>query len=143
MAYRIKIWYSTSDSFNTEDASDLLEMKWNNIDVAKANLKSIKDHYICYLVDKKPEGKKSGLFKSLSPEQKLMYDMKAQQPWYSILSYDNCYHHTLILKTDDGKDWQISPFWIGYFEDLKEGCVVTDTEDLDLYFHIDNLLKWR
>lgn len=131
--FKIKIWYSTGDSFNTEDTTGILEMSWENFEVAKANLKRIKEHYICYKVDTEYYGKKSAFFNQLSPEDKLMYDTRKQQDWYREV--DNNYHYTIVLKTDAGTDWVISPFWIGYFENLSEGRIVTD--DSETNFKLD------
>ena len=133
MKHKIKIWYSTGNSFGSEDTSTVLEMEWNNMDVAKANLRRIKEHYICYTVDNDYSGKKGWYFKELSPENKLMYDTKEQQDWYHKSKY-NSYYHSLVLKTDDGKDWQISPSWIGYFESLKEGKIIFDDADTHFEF---------
>lgn len=135
MKHKIKVWYKTGNSFGSENAEDFLEMEWENIDVAKANLKRIKEHYICYKVDEDYNGKKGQFFKSLSPEYKLMYDTKQQQDWYSDTYGD--YHYTLVLKADNGNDWNITPFWVGYFERLNEAGIVS--EDSDTHFKFDDL----
>lgn len=41
--YRIKISYSTGNSFGSEDTWDYLELTWKNLDVAKENLQRIKE----------------------------------------------------------------------------------------------------
>jgi hypothetical protein len=84
-------------------------------------------------VDNDYSGKKGWYFKELSPENKLMYDTKEQQDWYHESKY-NSYYRSLVLKTDDGKDWQISPSWIGYFESLKEGKIISDDADTHFEF---------
>lgn len=49
MAYKIKIDYQTGDSFDTYDTSTLLDGEWNNLEVAKENLKRIQLHYEFFL----------------------------------------------------------------------------------------------
>ena len=44
--YKILIKYNSGDSFNRyDDLEKCLEPKWANIEIAKENLKRIKDHY--------------------------------------------------------------------------------------------------
>jgi len=43
--YKIKISYSTGDSLHNYDTEDTLEISWNDLNVAKQNLKFIKEHY--------------------------------------------------------------------------------------------------
>lgn len=47
--YKIKYTYNTGDSFHTEEGLEsFLEFSWENIEVAKANLNRIKEHYKLY-----------------------------------------------------------------------------------------------
>lgn len=47
--YRIKYTYDTGDSFRTESGVEsTLEFSWKNIEIAKANLTRIKEHYELY-----------------------------------------------------------------------------------------------
>lgn len=135
MAYKIKIFYSTGNSFGSEDVTDELELTWENLDVAKANIKRIQEHYICYNVDSSSGGKKSHEYNNLSPEHKHMYDMREHQDWYykGDRSYDN-YHYSIILKADNGNDYQISTFWVGYFETLYEVEIIADKSDMKIKF---------
>lgn len=38
MTYKIKIYYRTGDSYNSNEYTDNLEFEWTNIDIAKDNL---------------------------------------------------------------------------------------------------------
>jgi hypothetical protein len=134
MKYKIKLWYSTGDSHGSEDTSGVLEMEWANLDIAKENLRRIKEHYICYKVDSCYSGKKGYYFNILSPEHKLMYNTKEQKDWYIIEKFWKTYHHSIVLKTDNGDPWQISPFWVGYFENLKEGKIISEGDDTHFEF---------
>lgn len=46
--YKIKISYCTGNSFGSEDTEDLVELDWDNLDIAKENLQYIKEHYKQY-----------------------------------------------------------------------------------------------
>ena len=46
--YRIKISYSTGNSFGSDDTWDYLELTWKDLDIAKENLQRIKEHYTLY-----------------------------------------------------------------------------------------------
>jgi hypothetical protein len=134
MKHKIKIWYTTGDSFGSQDRDEILEMEWDNLDVAKANLKRIKEHYICYKVDNDFSGKKGYYYKSLSPEDKLIYDTKKTRDWYSTPENWDNYHYSICLKADNGNDWIISPFWVGYFETLNSAHIISDDNDMNISF---------
>ena len=134
MKHKIKIWYTTGDSFGSQDRDEILEMEWDNLDIAKANLKRIKEHYIRYKVDNDFYGKKGYYYKSLSPEDKLIYDTKKTRDWYSTPEGWDNYHYSICLKADNGNDWIISPFWVGYFETLNSAQIISDDNDMSISF---------
>lgn len=139
MKHQIKIFYTTGDSFHSEDTSNILELDWDNLDVAKENLKRIKEHYICYKVDTDYGGKNGWFYKSLSPEEKLMYDKRTEQSWYCTYNgygsnSKDGYHYSVKLKTDNGNDFQISSFWIGYFEHLNSAEIISKDNDMKISF---------
>ncbi len=43
--YKIKLYYSTGNSYMSEDVYDYLELTWKNLNIAKENLQRIKEHY--------------------------------------------------------------------------------------------------
>lgn len=138
LKHQIKIHYTTGNSFGSEDTSGILELDWNNLDVAKENLKRIKEHYMCYKVDNDYSGKKGYYFSSLTPEEKLIYDTRKDQRWYHETKFfsnsNDSYHYSIVLVTDDGNDFQISPFWIGYFERLNWAEIISDDNDMKISF---------
>ena len=135
MKYLIKVHYTTGDSYDNYETSDVLELTWNNIEVAKANLKRIQEHYMCYRVDNDYSGKNGTYFHyMMNPDQKLMYDLRTQQDWYVESPNGQAYHHSIILKADNGNDWRISPFWVGYFETLREVEIIIDQNDMKISF---------
>ena len=44
MIYQIKVDYETGDSFHTEETYTVLPYKWETLDLAKLNLKRIKEY---------------------------------------------------------------------------------------------------
>ena len=130
MAYKIKISYTTGNSLDSEKATDLLELTWENLDVAKANLKRIRQHYLFYMVDD-TGGKNSYWFNSMTPEEKIMYEQREQLDWYCK---GKNFHYSIILKTDYGNNYQISPFWVGYFEILHSAEIIVDQSDMKIEF---------
>ena len=135
MMYKIQLYYATGDSFESENVNKEIELSWENLDIAKENLKRIKEHYICYLVDQEYSGKKSRYFNSLTDEQKLMYDLRTQQPWYPYPNEKNApYHYSIKLIADNGNVFQISTFWCGYFEHLYSAEIITDNSEMKITF---------
>lgn len=151
--YRIKISYSTGNSFGSEETSDYLEMTWQNIDIAKENLQHIKEHYDMYRninsrsnlttqewlrinKDKDWFVNKPKLFCTSSNRA---IDIKYKKnscieegihKGYYEYRIDEDYDTCLILKTDNGKKIQMSAFWCGYFEKLH--CAEIELKDNDM-----------
>jgi hypothetical protein len=134
MKYLIKIQYTTGNSYKSYETSDVLELSWSDLTVAKANLKRIQEHYICYRVDKDYKGRDGSYFKYLTPDQKLMYDLRKQQDWCVGNTNKFEYHDAIKLYTDNGNVWQISTFWIGYFETLNEIEIIVDPKEMKISF---------
>ena len=132
MIYKIKLWYTTGDSYSTHKTSEVLELTWSNLDIAKENLRRIKEHYICYNVDSSYGGVNSSYYKCLSPEDKLIYDTRTTKEWYTVDKDLKHFTYMISLKADNGNPWVIHTFWIGYFETLNKGMIIS--EDRDTYF---------
>jgi hypothetical protein len=150
--YKIKISYSTGDSLHNYDTEDTLEISWNDLNVAKQNLKFIKEHYDMY-------ENITGWNKKTKEE---CYEQNKDKEWFvyeKILLYNECKidekdkhkydktklryapddflaQHCIKLKTDDENIFQMLCFWTGYFEQLKEAEIVMD-EDEDMKFTIN------
>ena len=147
MKYKIKINYSTGNSFGSEDMESYVELSWDNIDVAKENLKFIKEHYNQY------KELTSYSFRNNRTDKEIILENKDKE-WFVykpklISKLNNCaieekhkkivgegnweyipdiYHaqYCLSFKTDDGKKMQISAFWCGYFEHLYSAEIEVD-----------------
>lgn len=153
--YKIKIDYSTGNSFGSEDTYSHLEMEWENIDVVQANLKRIEEHYKMYqelsrygLNKRKREDiekdninkdwfvnnpKLFGInkLKQLVPTEekhKHLFESTVYRP--DVYYYEHC----IKLKTDAGNDWQISAFWVGYFEHLNSAEIEIDDKSMKITF---------
>ena len=156
MKYRIKYNYDTGDSFSQSlDNSDLLEMVWEDLEVAKKNLQRIKDHYSQY---KKlnsrsfREGKEEILeankdkdwfvrkdrifvFEKDTPSYCWSVDKKDVKKCkekdlgirygFDESDAENC----IILYSDAGKPWQLWAPWCGYFETLNYAEIVPEEEE--------------
>lgn len=105
--YKIKIRYKTGDSFHNEDAEMFLEYEWTNLDSAKKSLKHIKNHYEFYQdnsnIWEKPKGK--------------LPDGVSWNNEYRLIMLD--------LVDDNGKIYNYSSFWTGYFETLYSAIIET------------------
>jgi hypothetical protein len=111
MSYQIEYNYDTGDSFGTQTGLiGILELGWESLEVAKQNLQRIKEHYQWYSRKKGWRNEK--------------VEDPTDKDWYSQ-KYDFC----IILKTDDGNDWQISAPWCGYFESLNEARIISKVDD--------------
>lgn len=115
--YTIKIEYTTGNSFNSERLSENLEFEWQNIEMAKANLKRIKNHYEFYMEYNNTHKK---------PDVTLLEGVIWNDKYRSIC---------LELINDERKPFSFGNFWTGYFETLHsiEVVAVVD-EDMKIEF---------
>ncbi len=124
MGYRIKYNYQTGDSERTNTHEELLEATWENLDVSKANLKRIGEHYKWYEYVEEPR----------------WADTVIPRPeWYPVNSpeeerYRSSFHHSIILKMDNGEDWRFQCPWCGYFESLNSAEIIIDQSDMKIEF---------
>lgn len=139
--YRIKIDYSTGNSFGSSDTSDYLELEWDELDIAKENLKAIKEHYkfknkitqeICKYFENNFWFVKEYQLYSISKNQAIEENKKHKYPNDTEYRYDMYYVKQCInLKADNGNLMRISCFWIGYFENLIGAKIEIDESDLE------------
>lgn len=107
MIYQIKLYYTTGDSYQTYDTSDILDMHWENLNVVTENLNRIKEHND-YLRNLKSYFKQKDLVKPA---------------WFKVNDkFGESYSVNLL--TDDRKEFTIFTFWIGYFQHLQYGEVI-------------------
>lgn len=101
MKYQIQYSYSTGDSFGNEDRTSILELSWNNLDVAKKNLKAIKEHYKMY---KEIESLNSWSNKSGNTNQDVLE--KYKDNWWFVNKRDKLFVKNRPNNTYDG-GWTI------------------------------------
>lgn len=131
MKYKIKYDYQTGDSFGSSDETGFLELTWTNLDVAKANLNRIKEHYDQYKL-------LESYIKRAEPQTVLSEN--SSKDWFVSEGkkkdqFDEYYStHCLILYTDDGKQFQLHAPWCGYFEGLHSAEIIVDPSDMKIEF---------
>lgn len=146
--YQIQYLYQTGDSFGSHDADGILELEWENLDVAKANLKRIKEHYEMYRrmnsyyekLDKFQLTQENASKDWLAKEVKLgAYDHGQferaidkqnitlfEDRGFEVKEFfdptiaENC----IVLYTDKGKPFQFWCPWCGYFETLHTAKII-------------------
>jgi len=121
MKYTIKIHYVTGDSFGSHETTNTVELEWENLDVAKENLQRIKEHYEYYshINEMSLESHKRGY---IEKKHKFIESVKEKDWFVEQKYYDST--NSLKLKTDNGKDFLLNAFWIGYFERLKGAEII-------------------
>jgi len=120
ITYKIKIEYSTGDSFDTYDEVDVLEFNFKNVETAIENINRISQHYHMYR-------DLNGYFSSKSRDRIL--EENKSKPWFNSNS-----ERSIYLLLDDGKNVCISAFWCGYFERLNNVEVIIDNSSLKIEF---------
>lgn len=161
MKYKILYNYDTGDSFHNDyGLEEYLELEFNDIEVAKQNLKRIEEHYKQYKecngyslkkrndqdIFKENLGKdwfvkvtrpcilkKDGKFDRVIDEKDIQRFIEAG---YEIGQYIDEYYanHCIILYADNGNPMQIHCPWCGYFESLNSVEIVEDKSDRKVYF---------
>lgn len=124
--YQIKISYQTGDSFSTEDDEKILEYQWNNLEIVRENLQRIKAHYEWYNSTSNDRDQK---WKKTVPK---FCAPHTSSKWGASSKYD----YSILLLADNGKsEYQLYPFWVGYFESLHCVEIVIDSSKDKIYFH--------
>lgn len=117
--YKIKVYYETGDSESSSNISDIVEIDWNDLDIAKENLKRIKEHYLWYKEINRYRQHKS-----------LEY---SEPEWHKGIKEDYLFKYV----TDEGLEVQMHCPWIGYFEKLQMAEIIIDSEHDDMRFEIN------
>lgn len=149
--YKIRINYKTGNSFGSHNESDLLEIDWDNFDIAKENLQAIKDHYtkVYREIETSYSARKDNqeickqyqnewwFVKILKPYRISTDDAisekqksKYQNDWENRFD-DYMASNCIKLKTDRGNIMQMSCFWCGYFETLIGAKIEVDESDTE------------
>ena len=148
--YRIRIDYSTGNSFGSHDVTDYLEFTWKNLDIVKENLRWIKEHYEMY--------RSIHNYGNKLKREQIFFNNK-DKDWfvnipklYCISSNnaisekdknkvgegnweyrpDECAEYCLKLKLDNENDMQMSAFWCGHFEELHTAKIEIAGNDDDM-----------
>jgi len=126
MEYKIKIDYTTGNSFHTENTFDYLEIEWEDLNKAKENLVRIKEHYQQY---------RDINSYSLKKSKEEIFEENKDKAWF--VDDGDEYHgeYCLKLETDNGNDYQLRAFWCGYFESLRSAEIEIDKSDLKIEFY--------
>lgn len=122
MIYKIKVHYDTGDSFTHElDQEHIIELTWESLENAKANLKRIEEHY--------------KLYRDLNSyfNRKTDKDIKGQysrEDWYVG-------ENTKLIRlySDDGKVFQMWTTWVGHFETLNYAEIIVEDNDMKISFN--------
>jgi len=107
--YTIEIQYSTGDSFGIYDETRTIEFTFKNLDTGKAILQRIKEHYQYWYAQ----------------EYAYHKEVPSKPDW--IKKGDS--ESTIRFLLDDGKEVQMCPFWIGYFNRLYGAEIVNVKEE--------------
>lgn len=123
MAYHIKCSYQTGDSFETEDAEVVLQMKWESLEAAKAALKRIEEHWRWYEYEEKrwcweSRNKEAPKQPKWHKELRQQWDGRPVSP------------AVLAVLLDNGKSVQFPAPWCGYFERLYGAKIITSDDDM-------------
>lgn len=161
--YKIKYNYDTGNSFGTEcDLEDYLELDFNDLEIAKVNLKRIEEHYVQYrdlqrisyesktrerifeenqnkdwfVKEEKPcfyyDDKGKRKFQAIDKSQIEACKLKGLEVGTFIDS--SSAENCIILYTDAGKPFQFWCPWCGYFESLNYVEIEEDNSDMKISF---------
>lgn len=113
--YKIKIKYTTGNSFGRHDQEDYIDddLVWEDIDIVKKNVEAIREHEEMY--EKLEYGR--------CFDKKSILDKYKDKDWYveeSDKTLMELNYHSIKIYLDNGNFMKISPFWQGYFETLNE-----------------------
>lgn len=127
--FTIKIDYRTGDSFKSYDTDITLSGEWT-LEVAKENLKRIKEHYTLY--------QNRNNYYSIGMQVKgkdILEDAKKEAWFYSGDNTYGAWEYSLNLLENDGSAKKYDTCWIGYFERLISARIISITpEDDDMTF---------
>lgn len=161
MKYKIKYNYDSGDSFSQyPNNEDCIELEFENLEVAKANLKRIKEHYLQYeevnsysirIARSAQEIFKANKNKDWFVKKEKPCVWTSKTDFYAIdedrieackeagknvgVFLDDYYAaHCIILYADNGNPFQISCNWCGYFEKLNHVEIVPDNSGMKISF---------
>ena len=132
MAYTIEVTYSTGNSFGSEQVTDTIGLAWQSLELAKAALKTIKEHYGFY----EEFDACSSRWGDTRSEKAILKDLNSKV-WCREKAKDK-YDMTAKAEMDDGQ-WRNIPtgMWCGYFETLHSARIVLTEGSDDMMVNFD------
>lgn len=164
MKYRIKYNYDTGNSFNVSYGEEgCIELEWNDINIAKANLQRIKEHYkLAQEFFGRWNNDDFELIENHRQKDWLVYktrlvafNLANPNDWWAIDKKDiaklaknseigtkeipdvEAAKYELIIFTDAGKSFQFSAPWLGHFESLNFMKIECDESGME--FNVSDL----
>jgi hypothetical protein len=154
LKYKISLRYETGNSLHSEEVTDSLDPVWENLDIAKDNLRRIKEHYEQYLTLNGCSYNRKNVNDALRSNMNKDWFVCVMKPFhigrnhaiseeYKKTLMDGEWEnrldefmaeHTIRLKLDNGNDFQMTPYWIGQFESLREAEIIPDNTDMKITF---------
>lgn len=108
--YTVKAYYTTGDSFGSEDVEHEIPLVWENKELARQAMREIYDHYTAF-------------------QDRLDYSEVKDNAWCGE-AYAEIWEFSIKLELDNGKRQSMNVPWTGYFESLNSLEVVIATEDM-------------
>ena len=108
--FKIKVYYTTGDSFQTYSTSDLVDLGWDNLETAEENLKAIDEHNLFY--------QEIESWRNPSSDSEIQEKYSGEWWFVDKKECDNFNHHCMKLKTDSGNLMQQWNPWCGYFDNF-------------------------
>lgn len=118
--FTIKIDYVTGDSFKLYEADTTLSGEWT-LEVAKENLKRIKEHYIQYQI------RNNYYSIALQDKATKLEEDISNKSWHT----GKYWEYSLNLLENDGSVKEYRCPWIGYFESLNSARIISITPEDD------------
>lgn len=133
--YVINVNYDTRNSLGRDpDQNEELPIQWDNLEIAKENLKWLKEHKEYF----ENKGKKYFYSKESELKTKKIIEDAQSKPWYIPINSLYSYPWDLNLKKDNGDLVEISmSFCMGYFDSINYMEITSpkiDDSDLIVYF---------
>lgn len=111
--YSIEVSYSDGDSCHHYNATETLEFSWT-LEVAKENLKRIKNHYKAY------SDRNGYVACMLGDKEVSLLEFIKTQPWYD----NDGWTASIIFLQNDGTSKHYSTSWTSYFASLIGAKIV-------------------
>jgi len=118
--YTINVKYKDGDSYKSYKTEKTLDSGWE-LEVAKENLKRIKEHYTAY-------SKRNNYVSIGKSENDLLKELKAQR-WYSTGEKYSTWEYNINLLENDGSSKTYYISWTGYFTRLISASIVCKEDD--------------